>query len=146
MPQDDGRNNKGASGASKKKTSATGPSAKPSGRVQGPLVSELAHHIAELDAEVGHLRRAARREIEERWALHHTELFPRFLQWKEGLGLAHFAVYSHDGKKLTPETLLSSPGAPSVPGQMDVRKDRAELESAWGGQAGDLLAFALSLT
>lgn len=140
MPHDDGRHNKGAPRTTKTKPSF----AQPSARVHGSQVSDLARHIAELDAEVSHLRKAARREVEERWALHHTELFPRFLQWKESLGLAHFAVYSHDGKYLTPEALLSSPGAPKLHGALDVRQGRAELEAAWGAQAFDLLAFALA--
>jgi|GEM_PF-6568530 len=150
MPHDDGPDNKGSSRASKTQSSATkltptkSSATKATGRVHGSQVSDLARHIAELDAEVGHLRKAARREIEERWALHHTELFPRFLQWKEGLGLTHFAVYSHDGKTLSLETLMSSPGAPGLSGPLDVRQGRAELEAAWGAQAGDLLAFALA--
>lgn len=116
---------------------------KAQGRARG-TVSELARHIEELGREVHHLKKAARREVEDLWAVHHSDLYPRFLRWQEALGIESFAVFSLAGNVLKSEPLLSSANAPDVGESVSLGSDSAKLASVWGGSALDLVLFALA--
>jgi hypothetical protein len=134
-----------ATGEGKKRTSRKGADeASASAGSSRRKVSELSRHIDELGREVEHLRKAARREIEEHWTSHHTDLFPRFLRWQEALGVEAFSVFSLSGDTLSPEPLLTSPNAPHFPEALSVRKNVSTLATAWGGSVVDLVAFALA--
>ena len=107
-------------------------------------VSELARHIQDLGREVEHLKKAARREVEDLWAVHHSDLYPRFLRWQEALGIENFAVFTLAGNELRPEPLLSSSNAPGIQEAVTLHKDMAKLSTWWGGGVGDLISFALA--
>ena len=145
MSMDDGKKNgRKASKATTQKTSSANASASPSAAGTRKKVTELARHIDELGREVDHLKRAARREVEQHWAVHHSDLYPRFLRWKEALGIESFSVFSIEGDELQPEPLLSSPSAPRHDAPIHVRRGTAALQTWWGGSVGDLVAFALA--
>jgi hypothetical protein len=107
-------------------------------------VSELARHIQDLGREVEHLKKAARREVEDLWAVHHSDLYPRFLRWQDALGVENFAVYTLAGKELRPEPLLSSSNAPGIQETLTLHKDLSKLSTWWGGSVADLVSFALA--
>lgn len=116
---------------------------KPAAGTRGK-VSELARHIEDLGREVAHLKKAARREVEDLWSVHHSDLYPRFLRWQEDLGVETFAVFSLSGDELRPEPLLSASNAPGLQEGVKLRKDVSTLSTWWGGSVVDLVAFALA--
>jgi hypothetical protein len=107
-------------------------------------VSELARHIAELGREVEHLKKAARREIEGHWAVHHTDLYPRFLRWKETLGIEIFSVFSVRGRVLDAEPLLSSPQSPTYESPVTLGLGSQSALNSWGESAEECIAYALA--
>lgn len=106
-------------------------------------LSELIDHLSVLDHEVRHVRERARALLEERWAAHHTDIFPKICDWKNRLGLSWSHAFTLHAGVLRGEPLLSD-GAASGLESVDLVRGTDALAAVYGSDGAQACLFALA--